>query len=142
VRALFVLAVACHPVPSDRPPSEILASLDRGPCNGNCPVYSVIIYRDGSIEYIGSQFVAVQGFARAHLSGRELDRLQALFERAHFAELGGSYERDHCIDSPHVSMSYREKSIQHCTGPGVPPALTELEAAFARLVRVKRWTGS
>ena len=146
MKQLLALALlGCHPRPVDRPPSEIVASLERGACNGSCAEYSVVIYNDGLVEYIGMQHVATRGVAHVHLSARELGELHQLFASANYFALGGSYERDHCNDAPLVRTSYqyggKQKDIGHCSGPDVPRALTELEAALARLVRIERWTG-
>ena len=139
--AVVVFAAACQQMLSYRPPSEIVATLDRGACNGECPVYSLVIYRDGTVEYIDLRFVKADGGRRAHLSPLELVELRRLFERADYFALGGSYEREQCVDVPLISTSYqihgKTKAIQHCAD--APRALIDLETAIDRLVRSDRW---
>jgi len=41
--------------------SDVVITLERTPCFGSCPVYSVTIRGDGRVEYIGKKFVRLTG---------------------------------------------------------------------------------
>ena len=41
--------------------SSLVASLERGPCHGTCPVYRVELYGDGRVRFDGRQFVGSMG---------------------------------------------------------------------------------
>jgi hypothetical protein len=124
----------------------LIATLDRGACNGTCPIYSLYFYDDGDVEYIGSQFVKVQGEAMTRLGPRQLATVHELFARASYFTLGGAYETDHAVDVPLIGTSYvhagQSKSISHADTSGIPAALTALEAGLDAVVRIERWIGT
>ena len=125
---------------------QLVATLDRSPCNGTCPTYSVYIYDDGDVEYIGSQYVKVTGSATTRLGHRQLAALHELFARASYFTLRGSYEATRTNDVPLISTSYthggRTKEIQHPASPDIPLALAPLEDGIDALVHIERWIGT
>ena len=56
-----------------------LATLERTDCYGTCPVYKVTVFRDGTIEYVGSRYVKVTGKALGQISEDQVDKLEDLF---------------------------------------------------------------
>lgn len=124
----------------------LVATLGRGPCNGTCPIYSVYIYDDGDVEYIGSQYVKVTGTATTRIGHRQLATLHELFARASYFTLGGSYEATRAIDVPLISTSYthggQTKEIQHPASRDIPAVLTALEDGIDTVVHIERWIGT
>jgi len=97
VGALALAAlVACHSRAA--PPSPPLANqgsgaptfevkLSRTSCFGTCPVYSVTIHPDGSVDWSGSEFVAARGARHGHIAADGFDRLARAIEKVRFFEL-------------------------------------------------------
>src|SRR5574341_1902699 len=53
--------------------TDILIGLDRGPCFGACPIYTVEIDEQGAVTYNGVRFVAVTGTQTGSIT---LDQVQ------------------------------------------------------------------
>jgi hypothetical protein len=136
---------------SSRPigPHELLASLERTPCFGWCPVYKVTIFRDGLVEYEGKEYVKIQGRATGHLSAEQLDALDAQFLDSSFLGFDDSYVRSQTSDEPSAYTTYSfegtlPKTVRHYLARDcpVPPALSDLEHAIDRLVKIEQWIGT
>ena len=57
--------------------SPVLASLERTACFGFCPVYTVTVHADGSVDYHGERFVVTQGDQSGQLTAEQMTALQA-----------------------------------------------------------------
>ena|ERR1700759_5287796 len=155
--ALIALAcgIACTripPPPNDgySPPGrrDPLATLERTPCFGTCPVYQVTIFRDGTVEYVGERFVKIQGRATGQLGAAELAQLRRLFERNDYLQLRDSYERQDVTDQPSAYTSYspvpgRTKSVRHYLGDrSAPRRLYRVEEGIDQIVNIEQWIGT
>lgn len=56
-------------------------TINRGACNGMCPVYSAEIYLDGTVVYRGKMFVEVEGERRHRISEAKVRELIGAFVR-------------------------------------------------------------
>lgn len=127
---------------------EPLATLERTPCFGTCPVYKVSIFRDGTVEYVGERFVKVQGRATGHITAEQLTQLRALFQQSGYLQLGDSYERHDVTDQPSAHTSYspapgQTKSVRHYLGDrSAPRALIDVEDGIDRIVHIEQWIGT
>jgi hypothetical protein len=131
---------------------ETVVTLRRTACYGKCPVYSLEIFADGFIRYIGIDFVQYTGEHRAVVPQETVENLVADFLRADYFALRDSYEtyknrkgRTWTItDLPTVTTSLRvgttKKSVRdYAFGP---PRLGELEDEIDRVANTKRWIGN
>jgi hypothetical protein len=131
-------------------PSPII-TLRRTSCYGPCPVYSVEIFEDGFIRYVGTQFVQYTGEQRAVVSRDVVEKLVASFARADYFALKDSYDdcrgRDGTVwavtDLPTTYTSLligtRKKSVRDYVC--APKKLKELELEIDRVANTKRWIG-
>jgi hypothetical protein len=118
----------------------LIASLERSPCYGRCPAYTVRVFADGAVEFDGRQFVGTLGPSRGVLSAAQVAALQQAFATAQFDALKPAYRDTRTTDLPWVTVSNGSKSVHHYTGDeSAPPALTELEATIDRLVGTSTW---
>lgn len=121
-------------------------TLQRTPCYGPCPVYTITVSGTGEVRYFGEAHVDKAGAYRWKISGRRLQRLAEAFERARYSRLAGRYTSREFTDAPGclTSIEYEDgssKSIDHYHGdPTAPDALTELEDEIDRIVGVERYT--
>jgi hypothetical protein len=121
-------------------------TLQRTPCYGPCPVYTITVSGTGEVRYFGEAHVDKAGAYRWKISGRRLQRLAEAFERARYSRLADRYTSREFTDSPGclTSIEYEDgssKSIDHYHGdPTAPDALTELEDEIDRIVGVERYT--
>ena len=123
--------------------STLKIKLERGPCYGECPVYTVEIRGDGSVSYSGDGFVAISGHHRAMIPKASINQLLAAFREARFFSLLDSYALD-AKDDPTstISISFDDhtKTVFDESGfeAGMPEAAAQLEALIDTLV-TDRW---
>ena len=157
--ALLVLVAACSAAPAKRtdPPSNTggaiaphapLATIARTACFGWCPVYKLTVYRDGTVEYEGEQYVKTQGKATGHLAPDRVAQLDQLFTSHGYLGLADKYEDYSVTDMPSVLTSYTPaggatKTVSHYLGDGhAPKALGEVEDGIDKIVGVEQWIGT
>lgn len=96
VSVLAVAIVACthavqHPVIA---PTDFIR-LERGPCFGACPSYSVTLFGDGGVEYTGERYVRVTGTMHTQVPRDSVVRLFEEAESIGFFQLDSSYIEKH-----------------------------------------------
>ena len=133
-----------HP-PDSVPGAQAIATLERTGCYGECPVYRLTVHSDGSVVYVGTRWVKVQGRQVYKISEARLAELQAAFERANFNQLH-DYDKVENTDDDWVHISFRRgsgfKRVRHYHGDNTaPPALATLEDEFDRIVESGRLVG-
>src|SRR5258706_11552712 len=128
------------PQPAPPPPAVhehvFLASIERGPCYGTCPVYAFTVYRDGKVEYVGKDFVR-KGKAGGTLTDAQLAALDKLFTDGKYFAYTGSYDEYDVTDNPSAKTAYQPvgakqpKTVSHYYGDRhAPESLTKLESSF------------
>jgi Domain of unknown function (DUF6438) len=149
-----LLGLLCFPaIASDQHsiPDDTVISLQRGNCEGGCPVYRVVIFANGDVIWQGRGRVAKLGVV---LSLIERDRIRALihdFESIDYFHLENIYGyrgsgcRASASDRPMVitflSMDGLSKTLSHHDGcvSEVSEKLTALENSIDEAVSVERW---
>jgi hypothetical protein len=168
-RTLFVtasaaLAVACArpatPGPSAAGPSgaaeqptadsAVRIRLERGPCFGTCPVYSVTLDASGAVLFEGRRFVADTGVSTSRVPPARIDSLVAELIAGGYFDFTDRYaagepgcER-YATDLPSVITEVRaggrSKRIEHDHGcMDAPQALTALEGRIDSVAGVASW---
>jgi hypothetical protein len=146
---LPAVAAPQYPIPDD-----LMISLQRGNCEGGCPVYRVLIFANGDVIWHGRYRVAKVGVV---LSQIERDQVRALiqdFEAIDYFHLDNIYGyrgpgcRSSAPDMPTVitllSMGGLSKTLSHhdgCVGE-VSEKLTVLENNIDKTVNTARWITS
>ena len=133
-----------HP-PDTVPGAQVIATLERTGCYGECPVYRLTVNSDGSVVYVGTRWVKVLGRQEYKVSEAQVAELQAAFERANFNQLR-DYDKVESTDDDWAHLSYRRgagfKRVRHYHGDNnAPPALSALEDEFDRIVDSGRLVG-
>lgn len=161
---LGVLAVAagCSPPRADVPTSgprarvgtvdSVRISLERRPCFGACPVYTVTLDGSGAVRFDGRRFVKDTGTVTDTLPAVRVDSLRAELEAAGYFGFADRYvmgqpacER-YATDLPtvitEVRIGPRAKRVEHDHGcAGAPARLTALERRIDEVAGVGRWVG-
>jgi hypothetical protein len=129
-------------------PEDFQITLERGPCFGTCPVYSLSVVADGSVSYDGRQFVAVEGSQTVSISQAEVLLLVEAVVEADFFDLADTYTVP-ATDLPSIATSVtlngRFKSVYHYgVGCGTdldtaPPGLCALEALLEGIPISNGW---
>lgn len=148
---------ACHsstPAPAPAPAADEAAAvtLERTPCFGRCPVYSVAITKSGLVRYEGKRFVADSGSESARIDPSAVESLLAELDRGGYfgfddryvsgAPACGPYATDLPSAITSVDDGDRSKQIQHDHGCSHAPALlSSLEKRIDEVAGTSKWTG-
>ena len=164
VAALASLAAACarpaSPGPSATGPaadagqaradSAVRITLERGPCFGTCPVYSVALDGSGAVLFQGRRFVADTGISTGSVPRARIDSLAAELTAGGYFDFADHYVAgepgcvQYATDLPSVITEVRAggrtKRIEHDHGcMEAPKALTALEGRIDSVAGVARW---
>lgn len=158
-----LLLAACSPaqnggVDSADPPaaavsSESRVTMERGPCYGTCPVYSVAIAADGTVTFDGERHVASTGTMTHRIESAAAAALLQSLAADGFYELADTYvyKAAACgmyhTDAPTVTLTLvldgRTKTVQHDQGcRDAPESLNRMQARIDSVAGVSRWIGS
>ncbi|HEY2747996.1 MAG TPA: DUF6438 domain-containing protein [Polyangia bacterium] len=146
VLAAATLVFADSSVPEAPRGPSVMLSLERTACYGRCPIYTVTVLRDGTVQWEGKRFVKVTGKATAKLPAATLTALADAFRGAGFFALADKYDSYDVTDHPSAITSYadgyQKKTIHHYHGDrSAPEKLSQLEARIDELVGTARWIG-
>ena len=161
--SIFGLALgvaACAPrtaaAPADQQLSDAAAgpaiSLERTPCFGGCPVYTISVSPSGQVTYEGKANVRDLGTATGQVPKQRVDALLVELERAGYFGFASRYALSeptcgrYVTDLPSVissaTLGARTKRIEHDYGCGrAPAALAVLENRIDEVLGSGQWTG-
>ncbi len=144
--AVTVIPVGCAEPPTPTPDdiSDVVITLERGPCFGACPVYKLTIYGDGRVVYQGIRFVAVEGNRTASISEEKVRQLVNEFQKIDYFSLNDEYVDVTATDMPtaitFISVNGQTKTVAHYHGDfDAPEELTALEDKIDEIVSTERW---
>ena len=121
--------------------------LKRGPCYGPCPVYSVTIHNDGSVEWKGDLFVKEEGPRTWSISQKKIDALDKAIDKVKFMELRDKYDEYEVTDHPDATITVKfkegtKKKVYHYFGDSsVPRVLEWLEIKIDKIAGTEPYVG-
>jgi len=127
-------------------------SLERTPCFGSCPTYTISVSASGQVTFDGRAHVSQPGLATKTIPRQQVDALLIELERAGFFTFASRYAASepgcgrYVTDLPGAIISAtlggRTKRIEHDHGcGGAPGALAVLEKRIDEILGSIRWTG-
>jgi hypothetical protein len=122
-------------------------TLERQPCFGFCPVYTVSVGGDGQVAYNGIDFVDVTGAQTAAIDPAAVQALADEMIAAGYLEMEDAYMNQEVTDMPYAITSLAlsdgtTKRIEHYYGDSTAPqALTDLEARIDEVANTAQWVG-
>jgi Domain of unknown function (DUF6438) len=159
--ALAIVLAACSrreatpavpPVDKPAAAETPAVTLERTPCFGTCPVYTVAISRSGEVRFTGKHHVAQTGQATAAIPPARVDSLLDELDAAGYFGFADDYVMNspacgmYATDSPTVITSAtrdgKTKTIRHDRGcSAAPPELSRLEQRIDEVAETGKWTG-
>jgi hypothetical protein len=115
--------------------------LERTPCLGACPVYTVIIKSDGTFRYHGERFVERAGDYTGRVSQNGFTRLARFIRDSGFADLQDEYTHPHTDGSTAYTMMKTGsgmKVVSNYDGSG-PSKLWAIEELIDKLMLTAEW---
>lgn len=132
-------------------PDDFVLSMQRGNCEGGCPVYRVILFSNGDVVWQGRGRVAKLGVALGHINGDAIREIIHQIQDIDLFEIDNSYGfrgvgcTSMSPDMPMViitvSMNGSSKILSHhdgCNGE-VSEKLSRLETAIDAAAETSRW---
>jgi hypothetical protein len=125
--------------------SATRVTLDRTPCYGACPVYSLSIGGDGTVAYFGQSAVNVKGAASKQVPVSDVQALVDLMVRADYFELSlpAACPEGFISDAPGATTSLtlggRTHTVVDHGNPCAPAVLQMLEDAIDEVTGSVEW---
>ena len=156
MRAIVMLTLlACDagaPTPPQAP-AELLdlpfVMLQRTPCYGTCPHYTLAVQRSGLVRYEGERFVKTNGAAQWRITAAQVEALDELFRTRGYATMADEYLHESVTDSPTITTAYQGpdrqawKRVVHYRGDmNAPGGLLEIENGIDEIVNIEAWIGT
>jgi hypothetical protein len=118
-------------------------TLERGPCFGRCPEYTVTMYGSGRIEFDGRRYVCEMGHQSARAPTSEVRRLVAQMLAAGYFELdwtAGPLATNASTVTSSLRHAGQTRQIEHYLGDaGAPRLLKTLEDRIDAVAGTWRW---
>ena len=146
---VLVDTIAAFPEPEIRSPEVtepeifVLASIQKTPCFGRCPVYEARIYSDGKVVYHGNRFVTKRGLFQSFL---EEGQLQLLIDKANeldFFSLKPEYpeKADRILDFPDTITYFQHegKELKVYNNHAAPQQLLAFEKFLIQFLDELTW---
>lgn len=126
--------------------ADLVITLERTACYGTCPVYKLTITGDGTVTYVGRDFVTVKSEQTASLGTAQIQDLISAFDQANFFSLRDNYTDYNITDNPSaitsITFNGKTKTVNHYYGDtSAPQELFDLESKIDEIVNSKQWTG-
>ena len=132
----------------EQQPEGLIQLRSKGCANGHCAVYSLTIYTNREVSYLGGANVVAVGHREGQLADGRLNSVISDFEKIDFIDVP-----EHCCDCPGgpdpdgaatLVIDYRpggvEKEIVHSDGcPQTPEAIKALEADIRKVAGADPW---
>jgi hypothetical protein len=150
--SLLLLAgmlVACTAeTPESAAPADVeLITLDRQPCFGFCPIYTLAIHDDGRVEFNGVDYVEATGPQSSTIDPASVQALGDEMVEAGYLTWDDAYMAQDVTDLPYVisSITFSDgttKTIEHYHGDfSAPEALTAMEQLIDQTANTTQWVG-
>ena len=123
---------------------EVIITLERTACYGFCPVYTITIFGNGTVQYEGKEHVQTVGNQETEISEEKIRQIIREFERIDYFSLNDEYTERTITDAPSaitsITMNMETKTIKHYHGDfSAPEELTELEDKIDEIVNSEQW---
>ncbi len=119
---------------------DILLSMKKTSCYGPCPVYELIIHKNGFVKLTAEEHLDLKGEFYTTLPGSKLRTLISKFKKAGFFEMEGQYTsiiKDLPTTWVYFSNEGRQKKIKDYYG--APESLRDLEKELSSLLESEDW---
>lgn len=126
--------------------AQVVITLERTPCFGACPVYSVSIYDDGKVTYNGGNFVEVTGEQTSEIDPATVTLMVEAIEKVGYFDWDEAYNTRTVSDLPTVTTSVTRNGqthriVRYAGDDSAPLILPYLELWIDEMANTELWTG-
>lgn len=117
-----------------------IITLERTPCYGPCPAYTLKIYENGCILLNGEKNIKQIGNYQRRISKKEIETLKNHFRTANFFDFKNSYTANQTdLPTTYLTFSDGNKTKTVMDYANAPQSLRELEEAVSKLLDHSKW---
>ena len=143
---LVVLIWSAIAIQAQDSSADVAITLERTACFGTCPVYTVTILEDGTVNYVGANFVEVMGEQTSQIEPEVVEQMVAEFEAVGYFDWDTAYNTQTVTDLPTIITSVTRDGETHqvtryAGDSNAPIALPFLEQWIDIMVNTQLWTG-
>jgi|GEM_PF-876681 len=125
-------------------PADAVARIQRTPCFGKCPIYTLTIFENGKVEYFGQKFTPREGRFEGKVSPELIANLMNEAQNVGFYVMNNIYDKQAVTDVPSTITSLRTSSglktvVNRFDGP---EELRRFEKYFDQLFNEVEWTAA
>lgn len=137
---LVLLILGCKSNQQSKSEMYPIITIERTPCFGTCPAYVFKAYPDGSVIYIGKNYVELKGEYAASISKEVLANLKKLFDEADYFNFANVYSAN-ILDLPTTYLYYDNGSQNAKVTDyyGAPESLKKLEKDIDVIINAINW---
>ncbi len=125
-------------------PADAVARIQRTPCFGRCPIYTLTVYEDGRAEYFGKNFAQREGMWTADVVPELMEQLMVYANEIGYFELKNIYDKEAVTDVPSTITSLRTteglKTVVNRFN--APEELRRFEQYFDALFKGVEWVST
>ncbi len=126
--------------------SNVAITLERTACRGVCPIYTVTILEDGTVTYVGENFVEMTGEQVTEIEPETVALMVEAFENAGYFGWDEAYDTQTVSDLPSVITSVTRdgethRIVRYIGDRTAPLALPFLEHWIDEMTHTVIWTG-
>lgn len=143
---LTIFIAALSSIHAQETEAQVAITLERTPCFGSCPVYTVSILDDGTVIYEGENFVDVTGEQIGQIDPEVVEQMVDALEEAGYFEWDEAYDTRTVSDLPTITTSVTRDGethqiVRYAGDSSAPFALPYLEQWIDVMANTPMWTG-
>lgn len=147
ISLVIVMVLGISAVHAQETEAKVAVTLERTPCFGSCPVYTVTIMDNGDVIYNGGDFVTTTGEQTWTIEPETVATLVKAFEDAGYFDWNEEYNTQTVSDLPSAITSVTKDGVTHKIvhyggDYSAPLALSYLEQWIDLVVNTAMWTGA
>ncbi len=104
---VLILSVSCSTIQHDA--SSPVIQLTKKRCLGKCPVYDLMIYKNGLVTYNGIDNVSKRGVHQFSIPTKKMEALNKLFDDSGFKDIEIKSTKGR--DFPITQLTYQNKTV-------------------------------
>lgn len=138
----FFFAMTCQSVTKNTNLDELnkVIEMEKGPCYGNCPVFTLTVYDNGIVSYRGERFTERRGLYRLDIGRKGAEDLKQAFAAANLWQYPDAFKAQ-IPDLPTITLTYyegdRTKTIRGKDGR--PESVLKLEQMLDEITARQGW---
>ena len=105
---------------------NILLRIQKTPCFGDCPVYTLSIDKKGNVIYNGSDYVLEKGIREFTLTETQLENITKTLVKKDFSEFKKVYDNPEISDLASTFIAHNGKQIEIRLWNNIPDELIEV----------------